>query len=112
MRPHQLRRRLAFAALGAILAGAALGTGIAKADPDRVSQYTIAHSTDICSTIDKNPTDDGLVAVTKAVISDGFTVDEAVHVVLNSIAVWCPENQTIVDHLTGNYTPILTTEKA
>lgn len=32
MRPRTLRRRLALAGFGAILAGALLGTGIAKAD--------------------------------------------------------------------------------
>lgn len=34
MRPSTLRRRLALAGLGAILAGATLGTGIAKATPE------------------------------------------------------------------------------
>jgi hypothetical protein len=34
MRPRVLRRRLALAAFGAVLAGALIGTGVAKADSD------------------------------------------------------------------------------
>jgi hypothetical protein len=50
VRPRRLRRTLTLATFGAILAGATIGTGLAKAD------NPVQTATAICVALDRNPT--------------------------------------------------------
>lgn len=102
MRRRTLRRRLVLAAFGAILAGASLGNGIAKATP--ADSYTALEWPVICKALSDNPS---LVTVTtlfRAIIGDtGFSVEDAAKVVVQSVEVFCPENRYVLERFTRVY---------
>lgn len=104
MRPRLLRRRLALAALGAIVAGVVLGTGIARADSTS-DLYTARHGSAVCVVLDKFPTDEGVSGVMHGIQEDGLTNDQAAAVVVDSVALFCPRNQPVIDGFVRRWAP-------
>lgn len=95
MRPRTLRRRLALAAFGAILAGATLGTGIAKADP--IANYAAINAGPICSVLDQFPTIAGVTGIIQRVIEDsGFSPYDAGSVIATAVIAHCPEHLPVL----------------
>lgn len=103
MRPRVLRRRLGLAFLGAILAGAVLGTGVAKADP--VDDYVLTYAPAVCSTLDKYPTVGGVEGILQVIIQDdGFTPYQAGQIIGRAVIGWCPEHSSEVNRFIAKWT--------
>jgi hypothetical protein len=94
VRPRALRRRLTLAAFGAILAGATLGTGIAKADV--ITDYALKDAAGICAMLDQDPNTDGLKAVGAALMADGLTPEQAAAVTVLAVANVCPAHMPVL----------------
>ena len=95
MRPNKLRRTLALAGCGAIIAGATLGTDIAKADA--VDDYVAIYGPNVCEVLAEYPSVAGLEGVALYLMGDGgFSARESGEIAARSIIGYCPE-----------YTPIM-----
>lgn len=104
MRPRALRRRLTLAAFGAILAGATIGTGIAKADPQQ--NYAAINAGPICSVLDDYPSIAGVTGVLQGVQNDsGFTPYQAGQSVAEAVIGWCPRHLALLKRYIQVYAP-------
>lgn len=104
MRPRTLRRRLALAGFGAILAGATLGTGIAQAEP--VDNYAAINAGPICSTLDDYPTIAGVTGLLQGVMADsGFGPYDAGRTIATAVVGWCPRNLPVLQRFVAVYAP-------
>src|SRR5690606_30639802 len=96
MRPRVLRRNLALAGIGAVLAGATIGTGIARADgviTNVEAAYIAAYgATAVCPTIDAFPDASVAAAVMEGSHDDGFTYANAVDIINVSVQEYCPRH--------------------
>lgn len=103
MRPRVLRRNLALAGIGAVLAGAVLGTGIARADgeldPVEVAYVKAYGASAVCPTIDAYPSEAGVTGVWQAIVEDGFYPDAAVDIINASVAVYCPRHWGLLEYI-------------
>jgi len=90
MRPRALRRRLGLAFLGALIAGAVLGTGIARANP--LDDYVVDNAATVCSLLDDYPSVSGVEGIVIALHDKGFTGEEAGEIIGRSVVGWCPEH--------------------
>lgn len=91
MRPRRLRRLIWLAALGAVIAGALAGTGIAKAEPQTVGEYADLNATFICSMLDSDPT--GPDDVAEALLARGINGTQAGQVMYLAVHEHCARNE-------------------
>lgn len=103
MRPRVLRRRLALAGFGAILAGAVLGTGVAKADA--VDNYIAIHAANVCQLLDDAPRLTTVSGLFNAIETDtGWDTDTAARVIVASVGDYCPHNWPVLNRFVATYT--------
>jgi hypothetical protein len=88
-KPSRFRRLAAFAAFGAILAGAILGTGVAKASP--LDDYTVVNAPIVCALLNQTPNVAGVENVISALHDKGLTSAQAGEVVGRAVVGWCPD---------------------
>lgn len=106
MRPRRLRRLIALAGFGAIIAGGALGTGVARAD--ETDQYASLNAGRICRTLDQYPTVAGVTGILQAVMNVGFTPHDAGLVVAKAVVNSCPEHLPELQRFVAAYSPAKT----
>jgi len=94
MRPRALRRRLGLVFLGALIAGAVLGTGVARADS--LDDYIVTNAPVVCSLLDDYPSVSGVEGLVIALHDEGFTGEEAGEIIGRSVVGWCPRHMTEV----------------
>jgi hypothetical protein len=89
-----LRRLYALAGFGAILAGAVLGTGVAKAD------------TNVCASLAVSPTV-GTVEqlVANLVVVDGYTGYQAGEIIGATVLAACPQYTPVLQRFVNAYAP-------
>jgi hypothetical protein len=78
-KPSQFRRLAALAALGAILAGAVLGTGVAKASP-----------IDVCASLAASPTVGTVEQLVIGYVNEGLTPGDAGSLIAVNVLGQCP----------------------
>jgi len=103
MRPRALRRRLGLVFLGALIAGAVLGTGIARANP--LDDYVIDNAATVCSLLSEYPSTAGVEGIVIALHDKGLTAQEAGEVVGRSVVGWCPEFAPIINLFIAKWAP-------
>jgi hypothetical protein len=88
--------------LGAMLAGATLGTGIAKADP--VGEYATIAAPAVCQTLDQFPTIAGVSGVVQGIMDDtGFTAYDAGLIIGASVYGLCPRHIGLIERFVAVY---------
>lgn len=93
MRPRVLRTRLALMAVGAVTAGAVLGTGVARADgyiTPTEARYIAVNGHVVCDVLDDYPSEAGVTGIMQAIVSDGFSADSSADIVNASVLENCP----------------------
>jgi hypothetical protein len=91
MRPRTLRRRLALAFFGAILAGCVLGTGIARADVN------------VCAALDESPTIRTVEQLVTAYVIDGWSTHESGTIIARTVLGICPEHVVVLECFVASY---------
>jgi len=91
VRPRTLRRILIAAAVGAVLAGAGIGAGIARADTE-TDLAAILVGDAVCTTLDTYPTTDGVLGVALALMEEGWSGEEAGAVIGAAVIRDCPRH--------------------
>ena len=102
MRPRTYRRAMPLATFGAILAGATIGTGLAKAD------NPVQTATAICVALDRNPTVAEVMRIGTILADNGLTFRQAGFVIGSAVAEFCPWEQPVLDAFIARYTPTYT----
>jgi hypothetical protein len=105
MRPRKLRRLLALAAFGAVLAGTGAGWGIAKADP-LTDVYAARNAERVCATLDEVPSVAGVEGIVVAIMDEtGWEGGPAGEVIAISIFAKCPEYVGVLDAFIAKWLP-------
>jgi hypothetical protein len=91
MRPRRLRRLYALAGFGAILAGAVLGTGIAKAD------------TNVCASLAVSPTVGTVEQLVMSFMAEGLTAGDSGEVIAITVLARCPEYRPVLERFISAY---------
>lgn len=94
MRPRALRRRLTLAAFGAIITGATLGTGIAKASPD------------VCGALDSSPSVGTVENLVVAFVNDGWSPEESGELIARVVLTVCPEHGVVLQRFIAAWAPV------
>jgi hypothetical protein len=87
-----LRRRLVLAWFGAVLAGATIGTGVAKAAPD------------VCATLQTSPTVGAVEQLVAGFMADGFTPNDAGEILAVTVLNRCPQYAPVLERFIRAYT--------
>lgn len=105
MRPRVLRRRLALAFFGCLLAGSMVGFA-ARANAEPYEDYAAINAGPICATLDSYPTVGGVVGVVQGVIEDsGLSPYDAGRAIGVAVSVWCPRNLPVLQRFIAVYGP-------
>lgn len=85
-----------------IVAGALWSAHEAHADP--VDNYTRIEAGVVCNALTAEPTLNTVSNLFSAIARDtSFTIEQAAKVVTSSVAVYCPENQYVLDRFVAVY---------
>jgi len=96
----------AIVALVAIIVGAAfLGTAAAKADPNPVYDYAVAHSDAVCTVLDEYPSFDGIVGIGLGIHDAGYTFEQAGQIIRYAVDTRCPEHTGLLGAFIRANTP-------
>jgi hypothetical protein len=90
VRPRVLRRRLAFVAYGAILAGAGIGFAAAPAKADTVEGYAFRNATAICALLANDDSSAGVTEVARRLFVAGVEPYQAGQVMYLAVDNVCP----------------------
>lgn len=105
MSNHRIRRLLALALLGALVAWGLLSHGTARADGiiNATESNYIATYGDfvVCASLDGAPTPTTVLAVASAIMEDGFATDSAADIIVASVALYCDEYWPLLQRIGG-----------
>ena len=100
MRPKKLRALLAFVGCGVIAAGAALGTGAARADGELSTwetPFVIKYHDAVCQTMDEYPTLPGVMGIAEVISEYGFADGDVADIINASVAAYCPRHWDLLE---------------
>jgi hypothetical protein len=99
-----VRRPVLVAALLPWLIPAAALWSSSQAHADPADNYVRIEAGVVCQALSNDPALSTVTTLFRAIVTDtGFSIEEAAKVVVNSVAVYCPENQHVLDRFVEVY---------